>query len=382
MEKVKKPKVLLVDDEINILNAYKRNLRGDYDVYLGEGAEQGLEIIKKHGPFPVVVSDFKMPGMNGITFLKQVREINPDTVRIILTGFADINITMDAINEGYIFRFLTKPCPVDRLKASLDEGIKQYRLVTSERELLNKTLKGSIKTLVDILSVVNPLVFNYSSRLRKLAVNIARRLKYKNLWEVEISALVSTIGLVSVPTEITEKALFGLEMTKEEKEMFYSHPKVGASLLKNIPRLEVVSDSVYYQYVDFGVPVSGYKKSGEEIPFPARILKVLNDYFMLSATEYDQQIVISNMKKNSRMYDSKVFGALVAELAGFESDKVAVLKTIPELKEGDVLADDLKDINSFLLLPKGSELNSASISKIINYNKLTKLVEPIPVIES
>jgi len=119
MEKVKKPKVLLIDDEINILNAYKRNLRGDYEVYLGEGAEQGLSIIKKYGPFPVVVSDFKMPGMNGITFLKQVRAINPDTVRIILTGFADINITMEAINEGYIFRFLTKPCPVDRLKASL-----------------------------------------------------------------------------------------------------------------------------------------------------------------------------------------------------------------------------------------------------------------------
>jgi response regulator RpfG family c-di-GMP phosphodiesterase len=319
--------------------------------------------------------------MNGITFLKQVREINPDTVRIILTGFADLNITMDAINEGYIFRFLTKPCPVGRLKSSLDEGIRQYRLVTSERELLNKTLKGSIKSLVDILSVVNPLVFNYSSRIRKLAVNIAKRLKCKNLWEVEISALVSTIGLVSVPTEITEKALFGLEMTKEEREMFYSHPKVGANLLKNIPRLEVVAESVYYQYVDFGVPAHEYKKTGEEIPLPARILKVLNDYFMLSATEYDQQLVIRNMKKKSLKYDSKVFGALVAELAGFEADKVAVLKNISELKEGDVLADDLKDINSFLLLPKGSELNSASMSKLINYNKLTKLVEPIAVIE-
>jgi hypothetical protein len=102
---------------------------------------------------------------------------------------------------------------------------------------------------------------------------------------------------------------------------------------------------------------------------------------MLSATEYDQQLVIRNMKKKSLKYDSKVFGALVAELAGFEADKVAVLKNISELKEGDVLADDLKDINSFLLLPKGSELNSASMSKLINYNKLTKLVEPIAVIE-
>ncbi len=376
-----KPKVLLVDDEINVLNAYRRNLRRDYELFLANGAEQAFSIIKKYGPFYVVVSDFKMPGMNGISFLKQVREINPDTVRIMLTGFADINITMDAINEGYIFRFLTKPCPVGSLKSSIDQGIKQYQLILSERELLNKTLKGSIKTLVEILSVVNPLVFNYSSRMRKLAVNIAKRLKCENLWEIEISALVSTIGLVSVPTEIIEKALYGLEMTEKERKMFYSHPKIGADLIKNIPRLEVVSESVYYQYVDFRVPTPGYKKTGEEIPFPARILKVLNDYFLLTATQFDQQEVLRKMEKNSLKYDPKVLGALAAELAGFDSDKVALLKDITELKEGDILADDLKDTYGFLLLPRGTELNSASLSKIINYNKMTKLVVPVPVIE-
>ncbi len=383
MESRKGAKVLLVDDEVNVLNAYRRNLRLDYEIFVAQGGEQGLSMLKNHGPFAVVVSDFKMPGIDGVTFLKKVKEISKDTVRIMLTGFADLNITMDAVNEGHIFRFLTKPCPVEKLKKTIDEGIRQYELVRVEKELLNKTLRGSVKALIDILSVVNPLVFNLSSRLSKYSVKIAKRLQRNNLWEIEIAALVSQIGLVSVPNDIIEKKLHGFEISESESEMFYSHPKLGAKLLRNIPRLDYVAESVYYQYVDYKHSLSEYKKSGTEIPFAGRILKTLNDFFELNAKEYNESIALREMEKYVGVkYDEKIFGALVAEVEGIEDKKLVVLKTIPELKEGDILVENLKDSNGFLLLPKGTELNLATLSKIINYNKLTKLVEPVSVVES
>ncbi len=382
MERIKKAKILLIDDEVNVLNAYRRNLRLEYEIIVGQGGEQGLAMIKKHGPFAVVVSDFKMPGMDGVTFLKKVMQVAPDTVRVMLTGYSDLNITMDAVNEGHIFRFLTKPCPIDKLKKTIDDGIKQYRLVRVEKELLNKTLSGSIKALVDILSVVNPLVFNVASQMSKYAKNIGRRLKYRNLWEIEISALVSQIGLVSVPNDIIEKKLHGFETTPSEDEMFYAHPKLGAELLRNIPRLDNIAESVYYQYVDYNHSFSEYNKKGDEIPFAGRLLKILNDFFFLSAKEYNQELVIREMEKSvGKKYDEKIFGALAAEISGAEVDKVVVLKNIVQLKEHDILTEDLKDENGFLLLPKGTELNLITLSKIVNYNKLTKLKEPVAVIE-
>lgn len=103
-------RVLFVDDDVNILAAYKRQLRKDFDLEIAEGGLNGLEVIKEKGPFAVVVSDYKMPNMDGNQFLAQVKKIDPDISRIMITGFADLNMAMEAVNEGNIFRFLTKPC--------------------------------------------------------------------------------------------------------------------------------------------------------------------------------------------------------------------------------------------------------------------------------
>ena len=153
-------KILLVDDDPNLLSALQRQLRKRFDLTTAQGGEEALAAVRaaaeRREPFAVVLSDMRMPGMDGIEVLKQVKDIAPETVRMMLTGNADQQTAIAAINEGSILRFYTKPCPAEQLVAGLAAGVEQYRLVTAERDLFEKTLAGSIKVLADVVSMNDP----------------------------------------------------------------------------------------------------------------------------------------------------------------------------------------------------------------------------------
>lgn len=132
-------KILFVDDEINILNAFQRQLRKRFEFDVSADPASALQSLRSNGPYAVIVSDMQMPGMNGVQFLGKVREQAPNSVRIMLTGNADQQTAMDAVNQGAIFRFLNKPCSTDDLCEVLAAGIAQYRLVTAEKDIHEKT---------------------------------------------------------------------------------------------------------------------------------------------------------------------------------------------------------------------------------------------------
>jgi signal transduction histidine kinase len=136
-------KILFVDDDRAVLDSLRRGLCRHYDVTTALGPEEGLRVVEAKGPFAVVVSDLRMPGMDGVAFLKTVRERNPMAVGIMLTGHGDLTAAMAAVNEGHIFRFLTKPCPIPSLSRALDAGLEQYRLAAAEKELLRVTLENA-----------------------------------------------------------------------------------------------------------------------------------------------------------------------------------------------------------------------------------------------
>jgi len=164
-------KILLVDDDINILSGIKRMLFKKYQILTANSGNEAIEIAKINKDIAVVVSDYKMPEMDGNQLLSNIKTIIPDAVRMMLTGYADIDASIKAINEGNIFRFLTKPCPTEILAGAIDEGIKQYNLVISERELFQQTLRGTIKLLIEILEITNPFAFSKSIRLRDIVKN-------------------------------------------------------------------------------------------------------------------------------------------------------------------------------------------------------------------
>jgi CheY-like chemotaxis protein len=134
-------RILFVDDEKGVLDGYERLLRKEFYISVAQSGREALGVIQEHGPFSVVISDMRMPGMNGAEFLSQVRQLAPDTVRMLLTGYTDLKAAIDAVNEGNIFRFLTKPSTKEVLVDAINMGLKQYQLVTHERELVKKAQK-------------------------------------------------------------------------------------------------------------------------------------------------------------------------------------------------------------------------------------------------
>jgi two-component system NtrC family sensor kinase len=137
-----RPRVLCVDDEPHVLAGLEQVLRRRFDVTTAAGGREGLRSLAQAGPFTIVVSDFRMPEMNGAEFLRHVRDVAPDTIRILLTGQASLEDAISAVNEGYIFRFLSKPCPTPMLLKALDGAVEQARLVTRDRELLESKLEA------------------------------------------------------------------------------------------------------------------------------------------------------------------------------------------------------------------------------------------------
>jgi CheY-like chemotaxis protein len=152
-------KILIVDDEPNVLEAFKRQLTRQFrgqsqsiEIDTALSGEDGLEMMKSKGPYAVIVSDMKMPNMDGVRFLSCVRELAPNTVRVMITGKPTMGMAMNAVNEGNVFSFLTKPCSPETLAGTLMLGIEQFRVTTTERGELEKALSGSIGVMADILN--------------------------------------------------------------------------------------------------------------------------------------------------------------------------------------------------------------------------------------
>ncbi len=182
-ESPSKPRVLFVDDEPLVLKGFQLHLRKRFEVHTAESGEEGLTVMERDGPFEVVVSDMRMPGMNGAEFLSHARQRWPDTVRILLTGYADTTSAIQAVNEGQIFRFLTKPCRPDELAAAVHDGVREQRRVTADRSLLRKEASRVTDRIIEV---------ERQSRLGDLAGHAGHELA--NLAAIHRSMLDSTIA--------------------------------------------------------------------------------------------------------------------------------------------------------------------------------------------
>lgn len=373
-------KVLCVDDDASILDAYRRLLRKQFHIETALGGPEGLEAIAHHGPYAVVVADMRMPGMDGIEFLAKVRQSTPDSVRMMLTGNADVHTAIKAINEGRIFRFLTKPCPPEVLAKALGAGIEQYRLITAEKELLEQTLMGSIKVLTDLLAVVNPTAFGRASRVRRLVRHLCEALNVEQVWPVEIAAMLSQVGCVTVPEEVLRKVYRGLSLSLEESRMFQAHPRVGANFIASIPRLEPVAAIMAYQEKHFdGSGVPDDEVRGDAIPLGARILKLTLDFDTQVASGITNAVTLSEIRKREGWYDPAVVEALKRVLtAEFKYEYRSI--QVEALAPGMVLADDVQTATGDLLVTRGQEVTPALQLRLQNLHTEVGIPQPIHVL--
>ncbi len=374
-----KGKILFVDDEQNILDSMRRRLHGKFKVVTALGPEKGLHVVNTSGPFAVIVSDLRMPIMNGIEFLSRVREISPDSVRMVLSGNADLADAIDAVNEGNIFRFLVKPCSSMSLMKSLEQGVEQYRLVTAEKELLEKTLKGSIEVLSDVLSMASQDAFGRASRIKRHVREIAIHLGVKNTWQMETAAMLSQIGWIVLSSDILKKVYLGEALTEEEQQLFDMQPMMASEFLKHIPRIEEVSRIIAYQEKHFdggGIPRDVL--AGDQIPLGARILKVVLDFDILEARGVPKANALLRMKKKKGLYDPGVLSAFEA-MFGIESKYEVKELAIAELEPHMILGQNIYTTSGALLITKGNEIGRVVLTRLKMIAETTRIKEPVRV---
>ncbi|MCA9259681.1 MAG: response regulator [Planctomycetales bacterium] len=360
-------RVLLVDDDVNLLQGLRRHLRKKFDLELASGGEAGLETLRTSGPFAVVVSDMQMPGMTGVEFLGRCRQVAPDATRIMLTGNADQGTAVQAVNDGQIFRFLNKPCTQEDLAKAIAAGVRQHRLVTAERELLSRTLTGSVKVLTDVLSLTRPNAFTQCGPARRLMHQLAAHFPGEAGWEWEIAAMLAQIGFVSLPTALVDKAVAGSPLSAEEASLFQRHPEVAAELIGNIPRLENVSMFVALQ--DRGFDGSGRPAdapTGLDLPLGARVLRVVVQFLNEKHAQKSDAEALEALQRRSREFDPRVLDALrdSLHLAG-----PAAVESVPlaQLREGDFLVEPIVDNTGALLVKEGHEVSAAVLAKLAHF---------------
>jgi response regulator RpfG family c-di-GMP phosphodiesterase len=366
-----KQRILFVDDDQEILAAYSRAFRKRYAVEVAAGPEIGLERVAALADVAVVVSDLRMPGMDGVEFLGRVREMRPEAVRIILTGFADIGVAISAVNKSKVFSFLTKPCPEEDLEQALLAALRQYQLIAAEKELLRGTVRGTIKLLTNLLEMVNPEAFGKSSRVKRLAVDIGNYLGVPDVWRVELAAMLSQIGCAALPAETLRRAYRGEPLPGDKAYDFAMHPKIAAELVANIPRLREVAEIIAYQekrYDGGGLPPDSL--AGERIPMGARILKVALDFDTLQAhygdkrrSENPEGEALGRMRDRTGWYDAEVLAALES-LATLPDGYEPRLVPTDALAAGMLLDQDVADLGGKLTLGRGLELNTVSIRRL------------------
>ena len=271
-------KVLMVDDEEQILKSFKRRLRNMFDISVALGGNDALEVILREGPFAVVISDFRMPGMDGVEFLKQVKEISPDTVRIMLTGFADLHTSIKAVNEGQVFRFLTKPCPPEVLAKSIQQAIRFYEFVLAERELLGlqqwrQSLEQLVCALGKLVESRDPYTAGHQQRVAEISRAMAQQMGMDQdaVTSLYLAATVHDVGKVYVPFEFLSKpgTLSDLEL-----DIIRRHPEVGHDILAPVDFKTPLSKMVlqHHERMDGSGYPQGLK--GDAILMEARIIAV------------------------------------------------------------------------------------------------------------
>jgi len=351
-------RVLCVDDDASILASYTRVLRKQFEIDGALGGEEALRRLEGGPPYAVVVSDMRMPGMDGAQLLAEFQKRAPDTVRIMLTGQADVSSAIRAVNEGRVFRFLTKPCPPDTLSPVLDAAAAQHRLQITERDVMESTLNATLKVLADVMALVKPAAFGRAARVRRLVSELAGRLGKAGDWKIDTAALLSQLGCLALPEDTLERMYRGQPLTEEEHRLFLEHPRIARDLLEPIPRLEEVAVIIGHQERPYERGLASSSIAGEALPLGSRILKVACDADVLLAQGASRPHAMRTLRARRDQYDPLVLTVLAEAWEVPEVTYATRSVAVADLGDGMLLVEDLSSRAGVALAARGQEVTA------------------------
>lgn len=379
---MRRRKILIVDDDPNILSSFQRQLHRLVDVVVAGNGNEGLAKLADEGPFDLVISDFRMPGMDGVAFLASALEKSPDTARILLTGYADVETATRAVNEGNIFRLLTKPCSGAVLAKAIMDALNFRDAVTAEKEILDRTLRESMRVVTELMTLHSPETYGRTARLMPWVRDMARAVG-GDPWEVETAASLSVLGYVILPENLMEKVLLGQALKPDEERAFAAHAAFAGRLLETIPRMAGVAAAVSMQekrYDGSGYPAGAL--AGDDIPVGARILKVVNDFDTLLESGMPKAEALLVMRGRNGWYDPQLLDALTRRL-GDEARFVLRKVNLPGLQPGMILARDITFRNGekkVKVLGRGYEITDATVEYLMRFTANNDLEQPFHVL--
>ena len=366
--------VLCVDDEPLVLEGLERTLRQTFQVVTETKPLAALALLERNEQkFVAIISDMRMPLMDGAKFLACAAEIAPNSTRVLLTGHAELNAAIAAVNTGRIFRFLCKPCAPNELLSAVQAAADQHQLVTLEKRLLEETLTGSVRLLTEVLTLVAPQIFTRNQRIQAYVLHLARRLGRSDAWRFELAACLSMIGCVSLAEDTFNRMLAGTPLDEQESQAFAEHPLTAHGLLKKIPRFEDVAEMILLQS-----DTANAEAAKPDVRLGASMLRVARDVEQCVAAGASEAEAVAKLQVNRSPQEQQ----LLELLSGFQS--VASAGQLRELRVGQmtahmVLEDDVKTKSGVVVVPGKKQLTQPLLERLLRFARAGVLIEPIRV---
>lgn len=411
-------RLLILDDEEIVLAGLRETLvREGYTVVTASDAFAALDELKK-GAFSVIISDYQMPGVTGLEFLAQAKELQPQASRILITAVLSLDTVIEAINKGEIYRFIVKPWLREELLATVRNADQRFALLShstavearsavlsreladKNRELaaqvarieaqnqslgrlnhaLNDNLQHAVKLGLHVLQTFHPALGNQARRVHEICTTLAStiQLSPEQRQILDLAAWLHDIGLVGIPRDLIRRWQDAPESLKEDEQtVINSHPQLGQDLAKfghHLKEVGVIIRAHHERFDGTGFPD---QLKGDEIPWLARLLAVAVDY---AASHFDETMAVEAIKQGSgTAYDPEAVRVFVRALPNAAISRKEREVLLSELEPGMVLASGIYTPNGLLLIPEGQLLNEGAIGKILNHNRVNPINQALLV---
>ena len=381
-------KILMVDDDLENIKLLGNILRDEnYMLGFASDGNKALKLLKEANDYDLVLLDVNMPNLNGYEVCRMMKEhpILKDIPVIFLSSYSEVDFIVEGFESG-ANDYVTKPIKKKELLARIntqlklkevensliDSIIEKEKLLVSEQQLLDKTLKGSIKILIDILSMIGPVALFPTKKTSQNAKKLASDLNITKVWELEIALLLSKLGCITIPSEVLQNKLEGKNISAEQNKIFLQHPQLGKKLLSNIPRFEYIAESIAYQFKHYDG--SGYPDDdiqGERIPLFGRILVILNDIEELNHSGNTREENLRQLQSRENWYDPQLLRLVNIEM--FEEISIEFKKESESKKE----ASNKKESANVLTLKRQPPKNYSSVINVSSIQNGYLLAENI-----
>jgi response regulator RpfG family c-di-GMP phosphodiesterase len=382
--KSRKSSILLIDDTPANIDIIAEILKREYQVRVVTTGELALKIANSKNPPDLVLLDIMMPGMDGYEVCRRLKaeEKTKEIPVIFLTCKGEVEDETKGLSLGAV-DYITKPFEPAIVKARVKTHLALRKAEEELQDLLSQTLVGSIRVLIELLSLVKPEVFSKASRLRRYVKGITGDLAIKDAWQYELAAMLSHIGFISLHDEIINKVINGQELSDEEEKIFHKYPAVGAALVSRIPRMGTVAGMIERLQVPFSNITTGRDLlKSDPFVLGGQMLKVVNDYDQLISRGLPPDVALKQMSNDKMTYEPTLLNKLKEVLNVQQSERYSLELKVSEMREGMILDEDIYSSSGpkVLLVAKGTEISNSRLSRLHMLEKIGLVTRPIRVL--